>query len=51
LSLPIYYILKENAPGLGSGLLNYMSSEGGQKIFNRAGLVPVKISLKQRKVI
>jgi phosphate transport system substrate-binding protein len=51
LSLPIYYILKENAPGLGSGLLNYMSSESGQKIFNRAFLVPVKINLNKRKVI
>jgi phosphate transport system substrate-binding protein len=51
LSLPIYYILKENAPGLGSGLLNFMSSESGQKIFNRAFLVPVKINLNKRKVI
>ena len=51
LSLPIYYILKENAPGLGSGLLNYMSSENGQKIFHRAFLVPVKMNLNKRKVI
>jgi phosphate transport system substrate-binding protein len=51
LSLPIYYILKENAPGLGSGLLNYMSSESGQKIFHRASLVPVKMSLSKRKVM
>jgi len=51
LSLPLYYILKENAPGLGSGLLNYMSSENGQKIFHRAFLVPVKMNLNKRKVI
>jgi phosphate transport system substrate-binding protein len=51
LSLPVYYILKENAPGLGSGLLNYMSSENGQKIFHRAFLVPVKMNLNKRKVI
>jgi phosphate transport system substrate-binding protein len=51
LSLPMYYVLKENAPGLGSGLLNYISSENGQKIINRASLVPVKMNLNKRKVI
>jgi len=51
LSLPMYYALKENAPGLGSGLLNYISSENGQKIINRASLVPVKMNLNKRKVI
>lgn len=49
LSLPIYYILKENAPGLGSGLLNFMSLERGQLIFRRAFLVPAKMSFQQRK--
>ena len=48
LSLPIYYILKENAPGLGSGLLNFMSLERGQLIFKRSFLVPAKMSFHKR---
>ncbi len=48
LSLPIYYILKENAPGLGSGLLNFMSLERGQLIFRRAFLVPAKMGFQKR---
>jgi len=49
LSLPIYYILKENAPGLGSGLLNFMSLERGQLIFRRSFLVPTKMGFQKRK--
>ena len=48
MSLPIYYILKENAPGLGSGLLNFMSLERGQLIFKRSFLVPAKMSFQKR---
>lgn len=48
-SLPIYYILKENAPGLGTGLLNFMSLERGQLIFQRAFLVPAKMGFQKRK--
>ena len=48
LSLPIYYILKENAPGLGSGFLNFLSLERGQLIFRRAFLVPAKMGFKKR---
>lgn len=48
LSLPVYYILKENAPGLGSGLLNFMSLERGQLIFRRSFLVPAKMSFTKR---
>ncbi|MEN9700798.1 MAG: hypothetical protein RIR55_101 [Bacteroidota bacterium] len=48
MSLPIYYILKENAPGLGSGLLNFMSLERGQLIFRRAFMVPAKMSFQKR---
>lgn len=48
MSLPIYYILKENAPGLGSGLLNFMSLERGQLIFRRLFLVPGKMSFQKR---
>ena len=49
LTLPIYYILKENAPGLGTGLLNFMSLERGRLIFQRAFLVPAKMGFKKRK--
>ena len=49
LSLPIYFILKENGPGLGSGFLNFMSLERGQLIFRRSFLVPAKMSFKERK--
>jgi len=49
LSLPIYYILKENAPGLGTGLLNFMSLERGQLIFQKAFLVPAKMGFQKRK--
>lgn len=48
MSLPIYYLLKENAPGLGSGLLNFMSLERGQLIFRRSFLVPAKMSFQKR---
>jgi len=48
MSLPLYYVLKENAPGLGSGLLNFMSLERGQLIFKRSFLVPAKMSFKNR---
>lgn len=51
LSLPVYYILKENAPGLGSGLLNFMSLERGQLIFKRALLVPAKMGFQKRNSI
>ncbi len=51
MSLPIYYILKENAPGLGSGLLNFMSLERGQLIFRRSFLVPAKMSFKKRNTM
>jgi len=49
LSLPIYYILKENAPGLGSGFLNFLSLERGQLIFRRSFLVPAKMGFQKRK--
>lgn len=48
LSLPIYFHLKENAPGLGSGLLNFMSLERGQLLFKRSFLVPAKMSFQKR---
>ena len=48
LTLPIFYILKENAAGLGTGLLNFLSLERGQLIFKRSFLVPAKMGFKKR---
>ncbi|MGN6617615.1 MAG: PstS family phosphate ABC transporter substrate-binding protein [Ilyomonas sp.] len=48
---PLYYILKENRTGLGSGFVNFMSYERGQLIFKRALLVPAKIDFRIRKVL
>jgi phosphate transport system substrate-binding protein len=46
---PMYYILKENTSGLGSGLMNFMSLERGQLIFRRSFLVPAKMFFNARK--
>lgn len=46
---PLYYILKENLTGLGSGFTNFLSLERGQLIFNRSYLVPAKINFGSRK--
>jgi len=51
LSLPVYYILKENFDGVGSGLLNFLSTERGQLIFKRAFLLPVKMSFTERSTM
>jgi len=48
LSRPVYYILKENATGLGTGFMNFMSLERGQLIFRRASLVPAKMGFSRR---
>ena len=45
---PMYYILKENFAGLGTGFMNFMSLERGQLIFKRALLVPAKMNFKVR---
>jgi len=44
----LYYILKENAAGLGSAFMNFMTYERGQLIFKRSGLVPGKMGLAKR---
>ena len=44
----LYYILKENYTGLGSGFLNFISEEKGQLIFLRAYLAPTKINFGVR---
>ena len=47
----LYYILKENYSGLGSGLAGFMQYERGQLIFRRAYLQPGIINFNVRKVI
>jgi phosphate transport system substrate-binding protein len=46
----LYYILKENYSGLGSGFSNFLTLERGQLIFKRAYLAPSRMSLQVRKV-
>jgi phosphate transport system substrate-binding protein len=47
---PLYYILKENYDGLGNGFANFLIYEKGQKIFNRAYLLPARMHLETRNV-
>jgi phosphate transport system substrate-binding protein len=44
----LYYILKENYDGLGSGFSNFLIYERGQLIFSRAYLWPAKMRLDTR---
>lgn len=37
----LYYLVKENYQGLGTGFTNFLRSERGQKIFRRAYLAPL----------
>jgi phosphate transport system substrate-binding protein len=46
---PLYYILKENYNGLGSGFKNFLIYDIGQRIFNRAYLLPARMRLDVRK--
>jgi phosphate transport system substrate-binding protein len=47
----LYYILKENGAGLGSGFLNFLTSpQKGQLIFKRAYLLPARLSYDVRKM-
>ncbi|MDD2791936.1 MAG: substrate-binding domain-containing protein [Sediminibacterium sp.] len=48
LARPLYYILKENAAGLGTGFMNFMSLERGQLIFRRSFLAPAKMAFHRR---
>ncbi len=45
----LYYVLKENYNGLGSGFANFLEYEKGQLIFRRAYLAPTKISFSIRE--
>ncbi|MDQ2718515.1 MAG: substrate-binding domain-containing protein [Bacteroidota bacterium] len=44
----LYYILKENYNGLGSGFANFLEYEKGQLIFRRAYLGPAKMNFSIR---
>jgi phosphate transport system substrate-binding protein len=46
---PLYYILKENASGLGTGFVNYLILERGQLVFRRSYLVPAQMNFEVRK--
>jgi len=46
---PLYYILKENSNGLGTGFTNYLNLERGQLVFRRSFLVPGKMYFGLRK--
>lgn len=47
----LYYVLKENYTGLGSGFGNFLESERGQLIFKRAYLGPAKMNFYVRTMI
>lgn len=47
----LYYILKENYSGLGTGFGAFLSHDRGQKIFSRAYLAPGKMDLTIRKAV
>lgn len=45
----LYYILKENFAGVGSGFTNFLTLERGQLIFSRSNLVPSIMQFNQRR--
>lgn len=47
---PLYYILKENYDGLGSGFANHLIYEKGQLIFQRAYLLPARMQFEVREM-
>jgi len=46
----LYYVLKENFPGLGGGFVNFLQYERGQLIFRRAYLWPARMPFEVRQV-
>ena len=46
----LYYILKENYGGLGSGFSNFLIGEKGQLIYKRAYLAPSRMTLQVRRM-
>jgi phosphate transport system substrate-binding protein len=49
LARPLFYILKENVTGLGTGFVGFLTGERGQLIFRRSALAPAKINFRVRK--
>ena len=49
LARDLYFIVKENWLGLGSGFANFLSLERGQLIFKRSCLVPSKMNFNKRQ--
>ncbi|HTE25933.1 PstS family phosphate ABC transporter substrate-binding protein [Flavitalea sp.] len=47
---PLYYVLKENYRGLGSGFANFLIYEKGQLIFKRAYLLPTRMPFDLRNM-
>ncbi len=47
---PLYYILKENYDGLGSGFRNFLIYEKGQRIFKRAYLLPARMRFEVQNI-
>jgi ABC-type phosphate transport system substrate-binding protein len=47
---PLYYVLKENFKGLGSGFTNFLIYEKGQLIFKRAYLLPTRMQFDVRNI-
>jgi phosphate transport system substrate-binding protein len=46
---PLYYVLKENWNGLGTGFSNFLNLERGQLVFRRSYLVPAKMYFGVRR--
>jgi phosphate transport system substrate-binding protein len=46
---PLYYVLKENWNGLGTGFTNFLNLERGQLVFSRSFLVPAQMYFGIRK--
>lgn len=47
---PLYYVLKENYEGVGSGFTNFLIYEKGQLIFQRAYLLPARMRFEVREM-
>lgn len=47
---PLYYILKENYEGVGSGFTNFLIYEKGQLVFQRAYLLPARMRFDVREM-
>lgn len=50
LSRNIFFVLKENWSGLGSGFVNHLTQPSGQLIFKKANMVPLRVQLEIKEV-